>query len=72
MKIIDNHKEKYFYDTIKFSSKIKNITNEITKKNNIIEKYIDTFKYLKTETDKKKLLNNNLLTIKKSFKKIIE
>ena len=33
MKIIDNYKDKYFYKTIKFSSKIKNITNEITKKN---------------------------------------
>ncbi len=69
MKIIDNYKEKYFYDTIKFSSKIKNITNEITKKNNIIEKYIDTFKYLKTETDKKKLLNNNLHSPSKNHSK---
>ena len=69
MKIIDNYKDKYFYKTIKFSSKIKNITNEITKKNNIIEKYIDTFKYLKTETDKKKLLNNNLHSSSKNHSK---
>ena len=69
MKIIDNYKDKYFYKTIKFSSKIKNITNEITKKNNIIEKYIDTFKYLKTEMDKKKLLNNNLHSTSKNHSK---